>query len=108
LSVKLKVYHYFCKDRIDMANYSNFADDVLLSLLQKGDKVAYTEIYNRYNGPLYIFAYQRIKDREESKDIIHEIFLKVWSEREQMRILGNLSVYLYTAVRNRVINAIAK
>ena len=91
-----------------MANYSTLTDEVLLSLLRQGDKAAYTEIYNRYHGPLYIFAYQRIKDREESKDIIHELFLKVWSEHKQLNISGRISVYLYTAVRNRIINAIAK
>ncbi|GEP95028.1 RNA polymerase sigma factor [Chitinophaga cymbidii] len=90
-----------------MAEYSTYTDEVLVPLLQKGDKEAYAEIYNRYNGLLYIFAYNRLKDREEAKDIVHELFLRLWADHSRLAITGRLSVYLYTAVRNRIINLIA-
>lgn len=89
-----------------MAGYSNYTDEALVPLLHNGDQVAYTEIYNRYHGLLYIFAYNRLKDREEAKDIIHELFLKLWTDHAHIQITGRLSVYLYTAVRNRIINSI--
>ncbi|SEL73930.1 RNA polymerase sigma factor [Parapedobacter koreensis] len=90
-----------------MAAYSNYTDEALVPLLQKGDKAAYTEIYNRYHGLLYIFAYKRLTDREEAKDIIHELFLKLWTDRDRLEITGHLSAYLYAAARNRIINSIA-
>ncbi|WP_210420826.1 RNA polymerase sigma factor [Chitinophaga sp. XS-30] len=90
-----------------MAEYSTYTDEVLVPLLQKGDREAYTEIYNRYHGLLYIFAYNRLKDREEAKDIVHELFFGLWANHSRLAITGRLSVYLYTAVRNRIINAIA-
>lgn len=89
-----------------MTNYSNHTDEALIPLLQQGDKAAYTEIYNRYHSLLYVFAYNRLKDREEAKDIVHELFLKLWTEHMGLQITGRLSVYLYTAVRNRIINTI--
>lgn len=90
-----------------MVQYSAYTDEALVPLLQEGDHEAFTEIYNRYHGPLYIFAYNRLKNREEAKDIIHELFLKLWTTRTQLQITGRLSVYLYTAVRNHIINAIS-
>jgi len=90
-----------------MADYSTYKDEKLVSLLQKGDRTAYTEIYNRYHGPLYIFVYNRIKDREEAKDIIHELFLRLWTEHLQLHVTASLSAYLYTATRNRILNTIA-
>lgn len=89
-----------------MSTYAAHTDEALLPLLQQGDREAYTEIYNRYQGLLYVFAYNRLKNREEAKDIIHELFLKLWLDRAFLHITGRLSVYLYTAVRNRIINAI--
>lgn len=91
-----------------MAQYAAYIDEALVPLLKKGDREAYTEIYNRYHGLLYIFAYNRLKDREEAKDIIQELFLKLWYNHASIKISGRLSVYLYTAVRNRVINSIAR
>lgn len=91
-----------------MAVYSAYIDEALVPLLTKGDREAYTEIYNRYHGLLYVFAYTRLKDREEAKDIVQELFLKLWHNHTSIKISGRLSVYLYTAVRNRVINSIAR
>lgn len=91
----------------DITDYSTLSDEVLASLLKTGNRHAYTAIYNRYHGPLYIFAYNRLKDREEAKDIIHELFLKLWMEQSKLHLTGSLSAYLYTAVRNRIINSIA-
>ena len=64
-----------------MSKYAAHTDAALLPLLQEGDREAYTEIYNRYHGLLYVFAYNRLKNREEAKDIIHELFLKLWLDR---------------------------
>lgn len=98
--------HYLREEYFKMADYSTYTDEALVPLLQVGDRIAYTEIYNRFHGPLYIFAYNRLKDREEAKDIVHELFLKLWKECAQLQITGRLSVYLYTAARNRIINTI--
>src|SRR5690606_37320715 len=87
--------------------YREHTDETLLSLLQKHDREGYTEIYLRYHGILYVFAYNRLKNREEAKDIIHELFLKLWTDRTTLHITSRLSVYLYTAVRNPIINSLS-
>ncbi|WP_353133679.1 RNA polymerase sigma-70 factor [Pseudopedobacter sp.] len=91
-----------------MPTYSKYSDEELLIRLKDGDHLAYTEIYDRYNGHLYIFAYRRLKNREETKDLIHELFLKLWSDREDIAEKYTLIAYLYTALRNRIINQITR
>ncbi len=85
---------------------NKLTDFDLLLLLKSGDHSAYAEIYDRYQGLLYVFAYKRLKDREEAKDCIHELFMKLWSDREVISSEINLPAYLYTALRNRIINII--
>ncbi|NGM60438.1 RNA polymerase sigma-70 factor [Sphingobacterium sp. SGG-5] len=76
----------------------------LLQKLRKGDRLAFEIIYHRYKGLLYVHASKHLKDQEEAKDIIHDIFSALWQNRESFYIEENLTSYLYQSVRNRVIN----
>src|ERR1700712_1843091 len=89
-----------------MIDYSAHTDAKLADLLRAGDHRAYTEIYDRYNGLLYVFAYKRLRDREEAKDIIHELFLAIWTNHESLELNQSLAAYLYSSVRNRIINIV--
>ncbi|MBS1500585.1 MAG: RNA polymerase sigma-70 factor [Bacteroidetes bacterium] len=91
-----------------MADVSTLGDVDLTDLLKSGDHAAFTEIYHRYKGLLYIFAYKRVGDREEARDIIHELFTALWEKREALNITGNLLSYLYTSVRNRIMDRVAR
>ncbi len=89
-----------------MVTYNTLPDAELTDLLKSGDQAAFTEIYDRYNGLLYVFAYKRLRDREEAKDLIHELFLTLWTNRESLLLTNSLVAYLYSATRNRVVNFI--
>jgi RNA polymerase sigma-70 factor (family 1) len=87
-----------------MIAYSTVSDQGLIALLKEGDKIALTEIYKRYQGLLYSHAYRRLPDREEVRDIIQELFVYLWNNRQRLYITTSLSSYLYTSVRNRILN----
>ncbi|WP_316815176.1 RNA polymerase sigma-70 factor [Pedobacter nyackensis] len=89
------------------AGYATYTDPELVSLLKKDDHIAYAEIYNRYKWVLYLHALRRIGDREQSKDIVQELFLALWDKRANFDLRSHLSGYLYTSVRNRIIKYIA-
>lgn len=86
-------------------DYKKYTDQELVASLKEGDRTAYAEIYDRYQGLLYIFAYKRLRNREETKDYIHDLFVKLWTERESLSLSNNLPAYLYLALRNRILNA---
>ncbi len=88
-------------------SYFSYSDEDLFSLLKEGDHDAFTEIYNRYSGVLYAHTLKRLQEPEEAMDIVHELFTYLWQNREEIEITSYLSGYLYTSVRNRVINSIA-
>lgn len=90
-----------------MPAYTSLNDSELVALLRQGDSLAYTEIYNRYKELLYIFAYRRLRDREEARDLIHELFLSIWNKRSALYLHSTLPAYLYISVRNRVIDIMA-
>src|ERR1700755_3091214 len=90
-----------------MTNYRSLSDAALAGLMRSGDRAAFAEIYERFKGPLYVHAFHRLQDREETKDLLQQLFATLWEQRAQMAITGQLSGYLFTAVRNRVIKFVA-
>jgi len=90
-----------------MANLSSFSDEELIILFKQGDHAAYTEIYRRYSGLLYLHAYNKLQNREEARDILQELFIVLWDRREEIEFKTFLSAYLYQAVQNRILKLYA-
>ncbi|ALL06060.1 hypothetical protein AQ505_11490 [Pedobacter sp. PACM 27299] len=88
-------------------NLSAFTDAELAILIAEGDALAYTEIYNRYSAVLCVFAYKRLGNREEARDLVHELFLCLWRKRTEMSVTVTMSTYLFTAIRNRMLDLIS-
>lgn len=86
--------------------YRSYTDVELTDLLRSGDHLAFTEIYQRYTNVLQGHAYSKLQDREEAIDLVQELFVSLWTKREGVVIHTTLSGYLYTAVRNRILNII--
>src|SRR5690606_32930605 len=86
----------------------NYTDQQLTSLLKGGDHAAYAEIYHRYKKLLYVFALKRLDDEREVEDILHELFLSLWTKRAQFDEKTLLAPYLYNAVRYQIINIFSK
>lgn len=55
---------------------------------------------------MYLHALNRLKDKDEAKDAIQDLFIRLWKKRDSTDFT-NLSNYLYTAVRNGVMNVIS-
>ncbi len=91
-----------------MNPHSKLPDSELCDLFKSGSHAAYKEIYTRYHAALYIHAFKRLQDREECRDIIQELFTSLWVNREETTFNGPLSGYLYTSVRNRIFDLLAR
>lgn len=90
-----------------MTNYKTLSDEQLLGMLKVSDRLAYTEIYNRYHYLMLHHAYKKLRDEELAKDVIQELFTGLWVRREREIKATNLSGYLYTAARNRILDIFA-
>lgn len=91
-----------------MTLYPTLADHDLIAFLKEGDKAAFTEIYNRYKGVLYIHAYNKLRNQQEADDVVHELFAVLWTKREELVLKTHLSGYLYQSVRNRILDLISR
>jgi len=80
-------------------------DNELLGRLKNDDRFAFDVIYTKYWSKLYLAAYNILRNRQISEDIIQEIFVGLWLKRSTSRI-DNLNNYLFTAVRYQVFKSI--
>jgi RNA polymerase sigma-70 factor (ECF subfamily) len=85
----------------------NISDSALLIRLADDDHSAFTQIYQRYKGALFIHAYKILKDEDEAKDVVQELFTTLWVKREEINLTSTLASYLFASVRNRVLDIIA-
>ncbi|MCF2489258.1 sigma-70 family RNA polymerase sigma factor [Dyadobacter sp. CY347] len=81
-----------------------FQDDTeLLNRLKDDDRSAFEVMYRRHWQQLYDFALMKTHDADVAEEIIQDLFVTIWEKRESLHI-QNLRSYLFTAVRNRVID----
>lgn len=80
----------------------SLSDSELLDSLSVGDEKAFTEIYNRYFGLLYVHAYKILGNEDEAKDLVQDLFSSMWTRRQSIDLTGSLSSYLYSSIRNKV------
>lgn len=91
-----------------MASLVNLSDDELVSLLRDGNQRAFAEIYDRFSGLLYVYAFKLTADDDATSDFLQEVFTSLWERREKLDIRSSLSAYLYTAVRFQFLKAVEK
>jgi len=72
------------------------------------DSLAFSELYNRYWDKLFGAAYKRLKCVEAAEEIVQDLFTDLWIRRSKLNVRSELPVYLFSAVKYRVINHIHK
>jgi RNA polymerase sigma-70 factor (ECF subfamily) len=91
-----------------LASLKALSDDKLITLLKEGDHAAYAEIYKRYVISLTRFAESKLYNMEEARDLIHDLFVTLWSDKDSLIIKDNLKSYLFAVTRFQIINKIRK
>ena len=78
-------------------------EPLLLADLRNGSVKAFEEIFRSYWHTLYHLAKRKLRSHDEAEEVIQGIFSTLWERRETL-FIANLSYYLNTALRNRILN----
>jgi RNA polymerase sigma-70 factor (family 1) len=82
--------------------YQMWPDAKLLDLLRLDDREAFEILYNKYSAKLFHAAYNLFRDSDVCEDLVQELFIDLWTKRNQLNITS-LESYLKVAIRHRVI-----
>lgn len=64
----------------------------------------FSELYERYWPKVFHFASLYLKNKEEIRDTVQEIFLKLWESGKLFDDYKNIENYLFIVTRNHVFN----
>jgi len=83
-------------------------DEDLLLRIRKGDEVAFELVFYRYKGKLYDFIRRSLPASEDAESMVQEIFVRLWSNREQLDPAKSLNAFIYTMARNEIFGHLRK
>lgn len=87
-----------------MNRYDHHTDSDLINLLRQSDELAFESIYHRYAADLNRFAFRKTGRREDSEEIVQEIFVSLWANRQNLENITQLKSYLFQSAKNRILN----
>ena len=91
-----------------MIAYNSFSDTELTDLLKSDDQFAFTELYNRFKGILYIYACKITRDNDIAEDLVQDVFIYLWDKRQSINFTSSIGSYLYSSVRYKFFDLIDK
>lgn len=82
----------------------NKTDKYLIGKLSKGDEKTFRRVYLTYHKELYTVALKYLYVEENAGDAVHDVFLKLWDNRKDLKKYDSVSNFLFTALKNHVLN----
>ncbi|WP_319501470.1 RNA polymerase sigma-70 factor [uncultured Draconibacterium sp.] len=83
-------------------------NETLINRFIEGDKTAINDLYAEYSPRLYRFAMAYLKSESEVLDIVQEVFVNVWMNRNKLKKDSNLDAYLFTVAKNTIVSVFRK
>ncbi|MDN5200673.1 RNA polymerase sigma-70 factor [Fulvivirgaceae bacterium BMA10] len=87
---------------------AQFNDIKVLRGLRRGSLNAFNEIYEQYAVKLFNFSMLYLKSREEAEEIVQDVFVKIWQNREKINEELSFNGYIFRIAKNCVLNKLRK
>lgn len=84
---------------------TELTDEMLVKLLKASDEKAFKTIYERYWKSIYLTALKKLRSAHLAEELTQSLFVNIWERREQSSII-NISSYLSSAIKYKIINYI--
>lgn len=75
--------------------------------IARGDEAAFTQLYLHFGKKLMQFAISLVRAREIAEELVEDVFVRLWANRQSITGVDNITVYLYVAVKNKSLNALS-
>lgn len=84
----------------------NLSDEILLGMVAKGNKRAFSVLYERYLSVIYNYIFFQVNgDHHEAEDLTEEVFLRAFTVTiEKPKKQSNFKALLYRIAHNLVID----
>lgn len=80
----------------------------LQTRIATGDQSALKQLHALLSGPLFQLSAAILRSRQIAEEVVEDVFIKVWEQREQLGELNNLRAYLYVLAKNLSVDHLRK
>ena len=80
----------------------------LIERMKAGDRESFNQVFRRYYPPLVRFCVRFVADTDIAAEVVQDLFVKLWSNREKVSFSTSFESYMFTSVRNSAITYINK
>jgi RNA polymerase sigma-70 factor (ECF subfamily) len=81
-------------------------DSEIAGRIRKGDKTEFESLFRSSYVSLVRYARTLIKDQDTAEEIVQDLFVRLWQEKEKIKIESSLNGYLFRAVHNKCLHYI--
>lgn len=80
------------------------SDVSLIERLTQGDQAAFEILYERYFARLFNYAVAKTGDRFLAQEIVQELFINLWQQREKLTLTTSVEAYIFTTAKHLIID----
>lgn len=86
----------------------NISEKLLVIELSKGNEKAFRSLYDKYRPDVYAYSLSLLKSSTNAKEIVQEVFLKIWINRDTINPDLSFKAFVFTITRNLSFNFLKK
>ena len=75
-----------------------------IGCVRVGDERAFEAMFRAYKNDLVAYVGALLRSRESAQEIVQDLFLRIWMQRELWEVAGPLNAYLFGVARHRAIS----
>lgn len=76
------------------------SNKLLVTELKNGNKSAFAHVYENYSNKVYHFILKFIIDQEDARELVQQVFIKLWENKKNIDPGLPLDPYLFVISRN--------
>lgn len=86
----------------------NTSDHNLWMNFINGNDDCFEVLYKKYADVLFRYGIQFTSNGDIVKDAIHDVFVKLYNDRQHLKAEANIKFYLFTCLKNRLYNLLKR
>jgi len=90
---------------------NSYNEEILILGLKEGNHGSFKRLFEVYSKSLHQFSYNYLKSTEAADDVVQEVFVKIWENRQNLLTGTSFKSYLFKIALNTIrkqFNALSK
>lgn len=84
------------------------SDEDLFRQVKSGNIFSFDELYRKYSKRLFRFAFSLLKSTEEAENIVQDVFMNLWINREKITNDSSVKYYIFSIAYHSSITVLRK